>query len=280
MWRAVEWGLSTREKDMAGEENATSDAQETLGVTVSLKICMKLLDHGWKSAQSGKVPWTEARDTGIEGCMGLVTMSAEKHFQDLTRESHMWFVLFLTMTGISLTAVAALIYLISTMRKSISLKKCLLSPREAQEKRPDPKSMTKSLRFLINTRPKVRNWASPHTSQQPFQLPSGLQPQPLTESPAQQHHLGYPVQPHKYPITVSPVPVAPTTNCETQILVRTTDHDETKIMQAKMKADMEEKYMEYQRSLWDLQKAIPNGALGTPTTIYPALPATPEGEGS
>ena len=79
---------------------------------------------------------------------------------------------------------------------------------------------------------------------------------------------------------MSPVPVTSTTNCDTQISVRTADIEETKIMQAKMKADMEEKYMEYQRSLWDLQKAIPNGALGTPTTIYPALPATPEGEGS
>ena len=65
MWRAVEWGLSTREKDMAGEKNATFDAQETstLSITESLKICMKLLDHGWKSAQSGKVVWQEARDT-------------------------------------------------------------------------------------------------------------------------------------------------------------------------------------------------------------------------
>ena len=51
-------------------------------------------------------------------------------------------------------------------------------------------------------------------------------------------------------------------------------------MQAKMKVDMEEKYMEYQRSLWDLQKAIPKGALGAPATIYPTLPAVPEGEES
>ena len=115
---------------MAGETNATIDAQEILSVTESLKICMKLLDHGWKSAQSGKVPWNEARDTGIDGCMGLVTMSGEKHFQDLTQESNLWFVLFLTMTGISLTAVLALIYLINTMRRSISLKKCLISQGE------------------------------------------------------------------------------------------------------------------------------------------------------
>ena len=115
-------GRYTRDSKMSGETNATIDAQETLSVTDSLKLCKKLLDHGWKSAQSGKVPWNEARDTGIDGCMGLVTMSADHHFQDLTRESNLWFVLFLTMTGISLTAVLALIYLISTMRKSISLK--------------------------------------------------------------------------------------------------------------------------------------------------------------
>ena len=107
---------------MAGETNAMIDAQETLSVTDSLKICMKLLNHGWMSAQSGRIPWNEARDTGIDGCMGLVTMSADRHFQDLTKESNLWFVLFLTMTGISLTAVLALIYLISTMRKSINLK--------------------------------------------------------------------------------------------------------------------------------------------------------------
>merc|ERR1712082_578443 len=116
------------------------DAQENLSVTDSLKLCMKLLDYGWKSAQSGKVPWNEARDTGIDGCMGLSTMSADHHFQDLTRESNLWFVLFLTMTGISLTAVLALIHLINTMRRSISLKKCLLSSGENQIKRQDPKS--------------------------------------------------------------------------------------------------------------------------------------------
>ena len=62
--------------------------------------------------------------------------------------------------------------------------------------------------------------------------------------------------------------------------MRTADHDEAKILAVKMKADLEEKYMEYQRSLWDLQKAIPNGALGAPPTIYPTLPAQPEEEES
>ena len=227
MWRAVEWGLSTRDRDMSGEKNATFDAQETstLGIMESLKICMQLLDHSWQSGQSGRVVWQDARDTAIEGCKGLITMSTEKHFQELTRESHMWFVLFLTFTGISLTAVAALVYLISTMRRFISLKKCLVSSWESQEKRPDPRSITKSPRFPVNTRPVVQNWASPHGSQQSFQLTSGHTPQTLTGSPAQQHQVSYPVQPQKYPVTVSPVSIIPTTNCETQESVRTTDQD-------------------------------------------------------
>ena len=68
MWRAVEQ-LRGRYRDskMSGETNATIDAQETLSVTESLKICMKLLNHGWMSAQSGRIPWNEARDTEIDG---------------------------------------------------------------------------------------------------------------------------------------------------------------------------------------------------------------------
>ena len=222
MWRTVEQ-LRGRYRDskMSGETNATIDAQETLSVTDSLKLCKKLLDHGWKSAQSGKVPWNEARNTGIDGCMGLVTMSNERHFQDLSKESNLWFVLFLTMTGISLIAVLALIYLINTMRRSISLKKCLLSSGENQIKRQDPKS--RSFRFPLGTRPKVWNGVSSHTLQQPFLFPSGLQLQTMTESPAQQQQIGYTIPPHKYPISVSPVPVTQTSSNETQVSVRTSD---------------------------------------------------------
>ena len=200
------------------------------------------------SSVTSFIPWNEARDTGIDGCMGLVTMSTERHFQDLSRESNLWFVLFLTMTGISLTAVLALIYLINTMRRSISLKKCLLSSGDNQNKRQDPKS--RSFRFPLGTRPKVRNGVSSHTLQQPFLFPSGLQPQTMTDSPAQQQHqIGYTIPPHKYPISVSPVPVTQTSSNETQVSVRTSDQEESRIIQAKMKAEMEEKYMEYQRSL-------------------------------
>ena len=86
MWKAVEWGLSVR--DMSDKKNATFDANEasTLDIMESLKICMQLLDHSWQSGQSGRVVWQDARDTAIERCKGLITMSTEKHFQELTRE--------------------------------------------------------------------------------------------------------------------------------------------------------------------------------------------------
>ena len=278
MWRAVKQ-LRGRYKDskMSGEKNHTIDAQESLSVTESLNLCKKLLEHGWMSAQSGKVPWNDARNTGLDGCMGLVKMSSDRHFQDLSRESNLWFVLFLTMSGISLVAVLALVYLINTMRRSISLKKCLLASGENQVKRQDPKS--RSFRFPVGTRPKVQTGAS--SPQQPFLFQSGFQPQTTPDSPGQQQHqIGYTIPPHKYPISVSTVSASQTSDKDSQVSVRTSNQEETKIVQAKMKAEMEAKYMEYQRSLWELQKAVPNGALGAPDTIYPALPGSTEGEGS
>ena len=221
MWRAVEQ-LRGRYRDskMSGETNATIDAQETLSVTDSLKLCKKLLDHGWNGAQSGRVPWNDARNTGIDGCMGLVKMSSDRHFQDLSRESNLWFVLFLTMSGISLIAVLALVYLINTMRRSISLKKCLLSSGENQAKRQDPKS--RSFRFPLGTRPKVRNGVS--SQQQPFLFQSGFQPQTTSDSPGQQQHqIGYTIPPHKYPISVSTVSASQTSDKDSQVSVRTSN---------------------------------------------------------
>ena len=75
-------------------------------------------------------------------------------------------------------------------------------------------------------------------------------------------------------------------NNETQVSVkvaeRETDND-AKILALRMKADLEERFREYQRSLWDLQKAIPGRTPGTPPGLYPTLshllPAHPvEGE--
>ena len=77
-----------------------------------------------------------------------------------------------------------------------------------------------------------------------------------------------------------------TGNSETQVFVkvaeRETDND-AEILAVRMKADLEEKFREYQRSLWDLQRAIPGRTPGTPPGLYPTLshllPAHPvEGE--
>ena len=97
-------------------------------------------------------------------------------------------------------------------------------------------------------------------------------------SQLQQHQAPYPIQALKYPVTISPIPIQSDTNSETQVSVRTAEHEDAKILAAKMKVDLEEKYMEYQRLLWDLQKALPNGAMGAPSTIYPSLPDQPDGE--
>ena len=55
------------------------------------------------------------------------------------------------------------------------------------------------------------------------------------------------------------------------------------ILVARLKANLEERYREYQCSLWDLHRAIPGRTPGTPPGLYPTLshllPAHPvEGE--
>ena len=280
MWKAAEWVLS-----MSDKKNATFAAHEasTFDVSESLAICKQLLEHSWQSYNNEHyhLVWQEALDTAIEGCKGLLTMSTEKHVQELTQEAHMWFVLFLTFTGISLTAVAALVYLISTMRTFFSLRKCLVSYWESQERRPDPQSLIKSLQSPLSTRPVIQNWASTSCPQQTLPSSAGhtqTPPQPQT-GPLVQHQVNYPIQSPKYPVTTAPASIQPDSNNETQISVKTADHDDAKILAVVMKADLEEKFMEYQRSLWDLQKAIPGGTPGAPPSLYPTVPAQPvEGE--
>ena len=98
---------------MSDKMNATFAANEaaTFEVSESLSICKQLLEHSWQSYNNEHyhLVWQEALDTAIEGCKGLLTLSTEKHVQELEQEAHMWFVLFLTFSRISLTAVAALV---------------------------------------------------------------------------------------------------------------------------------------------------------------------------
>ena len=171
------WGVSAA--DMSVKKNATFAAHEaaSFDVSQSLTICKQLLEHSWQSYNNEHyhLVWQEALDTAIEGCKGLLTMSTEKHVQELKQEAHVWFVLFLTFSGISLTAVATLVYLISTMRTFVSLRKCLVSSWESRESRPNPQSLQpKSLQPLLSTRPVIQNWANPGSPQQT--LPSSTGP--------------------------------------------------------------------------------------------------------
>ena len=216
-------------------------------------------------------------------------MSTEKHVQELEQEAHMWFVLFLTFTGISLTAVAALVYLISTMRTFVSLRKCLVSSWESRESRPNPQSLLTSLQSPLSTRPVIQNWANPGSPQQtpPSSTGPAHTPSQAQAGPPVQHQVNYPTQSSSYPVaTTSNSAQLCTGKSETQVSVKVveseTDND-AEILAVRMKADLEERFREYQRSLWDLQRAIPGRTPGTPPGLYPTLshlqPAHPvEGE--
>merc|ERR1712115_87268 len=137
------WGVSIA--DMSVKKNVKLAAHEaaSFDVSQSLAICKQLLEHSWQSYNNEHyhLVWQEALDTAIEGCKRLLTMSTEQHVQELKQEAHVWFVLFLTFSGISLTAVATLVYLISTMRTFVSFWKCLVSSWESRENKPNPQSL-------------------------------------------------------------------------------------------------------------------------------------------
>ena len=200
----------------------------------------------------------------------------------------MWFVLFLTFTGISLTAVAALVYLIITMRMFVSLRKCLVSSWESRESRPNPQTLIKSLQSPLSTRPVIQNWANPGSPQQTPPSSTGhthTPPQPQAGSHVQ-HQVNYPTQSSSYPMATTPNSAQLDSNNETQVSVkvaeRETDND-AEILAVRMKADLEERFREYQRSLWDLQRAIPGRTPGTPPGLYPTLQltaSTPSGGGA
>ena len=125
MWRIAREVMSAEGRLADGRRNATFEAHDatTFDVAESLSICQQLLEHSWKQFNNEhyNLIWHDALDTAIEGCKGLLTLATEKHVQDLENNKHMWFVLFLTFTEISLVAICALLYLISSMRTFVSL---------------------------------------------------------------------------------------------------------------------------------------------------------------
>ena len=238
----------------------------TFNVEESLEICKQLFEHSWKTYQHENyhLVWRDALDTAIQGCKGLLTMATEKHMQELTTEANTWFILFLTFTGISLIAVAALVYLISTMRQFVSLKKCLVSSWEHMENRPQPINLTK-FQSPISTRPVVKNWASPsNTSHQtPSDGAVASQPQ-QTPSPSSDPRFG--AEAGSSIKNRVNYPTQSLGRGETQVSIRMREEEQTR--KEELMANINERYRDYQRSLWDLQRT---GMPGMPPALYPSL---------
>ena len=56
---------------------------------------------------------------------------------------------------------------------------------------------------------------------------------------------------------------------ETQVSVKVVEDEPDN--KAELLANIEERFQEYQRSLWDLQRAIPGRTPGMPPGLYPSL---------
>ena len=238
----------------------------TFNVEESLEICKQLFEHSWKTYQHENyhLVWRDALDTAIQGCKGLLKLATEKHLQELTTEANTWFILWLTFTGISLIAVCALVYLISTMRQFVSLKKCLVSSWDQMENRPQPTNLTK-FQSPLSTRPTVRNWASPgNTSHQaPPDGAVASQPQP-TPSSSSDPRIG--VEAGSSIRNRVNYPTQSLGRGETQISIRM--REEEQMHKEELMANINERYRDYQRSLWDLQRT---GMPGLPAALYPSL---------
>ena len=255
--------VSPHNATFAGHKASTFNVEE------SLEICKQLFEHSWKTYQHENyhLVWRDALDTAIQGCKGLLTMATEKYVQELTKEAHTWFVLFLTFTGISLIAVAALVYLISTMRQFVSLKKCLVSSWEHMENRPQPINLTK-LQSPIATRPVVKNWASPGNNlhQTPSAGSVASQPQQTPSPSSDPRKFGAGAEAGSSIKNQVNYPTQSLGRGETQVSIRMREEEQTH--KAELLANIEERYREYQRSLWDLQRT---GMPGMPPALYPSL---------
>ena len=188
----------------------------------------------------------------------------------------MWFVLFLTFSGISLVAICAMLYLISSMRTFVSLRKCLVSQWDSRDSRPNPQSLLKAVQTPINTRPLVSNWAKPDCPQKQTQTPvpgpsSG--PSQGQTVPYIQNQVHYPHHtPGGYPVTIMPSNVQPCMGQNDNNVSNEVEEDDTENRTSpdnkELLAKIEVRFQEYQRSLWDLQRA---GMPGLPPGMYPSI---------
>ena len=263
-----------------GRRNATFDAHGTFTVAESLSVCQQLLESSWKrfnSVHSNKI-WNDALDSAIKGCKGLLNLATERHVQELESEKNLWFVLFLTFSGISLIAICAMLYLISSMRNFVSLKKCLMSRWESRETRPRPEELVKTVLTPINTRPMVRNsdWARKDSSQKQTQpmVPGQSSGPSLGHSiPYIQNQVTFPYNtPGGYPVTIMPNNIQPGMVQNNSSSPEEVEEDVTEAKTSQnnkeLLARIEARFQEYQRSLWDLQRA---GMPGLPNGMYPSV---------
>ena len=177
------------------------------------------------------------------------------------------------------------------MRTFVSLRKCLVSSWESRESRPDPQTLKpKSLQPPLSTRPVTQNWAYPGSPQQtppPSAGPTYTPSHPQAD-PSIQHQVHYPTQSPDHSVATLPSADRLCTGNTDAVKVKVAESEtdcDAEILTVRMKAaaDFEEKFKEYQRSLWDLQRAIPGRTPGAPAGLYPTLPLTaspPSGGGA
>merc|ERR1711867_393592 len=146
---------------------------------------------------------------------------------------------------------AALVYLISTMRTFVSLRKCLVSSWGSRESRPNPQSLLTSLQSPLSMRPVIQNWAKQGCPQQntpPSSTGPTHTPSPAQAGPPVQHQVNYPNQSSSYPVaTTSNSAQLCTGKGETQVSVKAvknkTDND-AETLAVRMKANLEERFRE------------------------------------
>ena len=265
-----------------GQGNSTYNAHGTTTYTVaeSLAVCQQLLESSWQrfnSVHSNKI-WNDALDSAIKGCKGLLNLATERQFQELESEKNLWFIMFLTFSGISLIAICAMLYLISSMRNFVSLKKCVLSRWESRETRPRPEELVKTVLTPVNTRPMVRNsaWAKKDSSLK--QMQSAVPGQPYGPSmghsiPYTQNQVTFPYNtPGGYPVTVMPPNIqsgmSPEDSSSPEEVDRESTEAKTSQKNQELLAKIKTRFKEYQSSLWELQRA---GMPGLPHGMYPSV---------
>ena len=171
-----------------------------------------------------------------------------------------------------------MLYLISSMRTFVSLRKCLMSKWESRESRPNPEELVKTVLTPINTRPMVKNsdWAkkdSPQKQTQPIVPGQSSGPSLGHSIPYIQNQVNYPYNtPGGYPVTIMPNNIQSGMGQNNSSSPEEAEEDVTEAKTSQnnkeLLARIEARFQEYQRSLWDLQRA---GMPGLPNGMYPSV---------